>query len=299
MLVFSAPRSTDKDTFQRDTMNTVQLSFEFFPPRFDGTTDNLVKYYKELASLKPKYVSVTFGAGGSTQLGTLGAVKALQAAGANAAPHLTCIGTSKAYVKEIMADYLAIGVDRVVALRGDYPSGMVSKGEFNYAVDLVRFLRSEYGQDLTIEVAAYPEFHPESVSPSQEIKHFKEKIDAGANAAITQYFFNADSYFAYMDDLNRAGVIAPVVPGIMPIDNVAGLRKFSGMCGAEIPKWICNRLNQYENDPESLRSFGLDVVSHLCLDLIENGVDGLHFYTLNKSALVKQICANISGSHQQ
>ena len=146
-------------------MNTVQLSFEFFPPRVDATTDNLVKHYKELASLNPKYVSVTFGAGGSTQFGTLGAVKALQQAGADVAPHLTCIGTSKAYIKEIMADYLQLGVDRVVALRGDYPSGMVSKGEFNYAVDLVRFLRDEYGQDLTIEVAAYPEFHPESVSP--------------------------------------------------------------------------------------------------------------------------------------
>ncbi len=274
-------------------MQNVKLSFEFFPPRVETGTAALVQQYQALQGLAPDYVSVTFGAGGSTQFGTLEAVKALAKAGANAAPHLTCIGTSKAFIKEIMADYIALGVNRVVALRGDYPSGMMSAGEFDYAVDLVRFLRDEYGPDLIIEVAAYPEFHPESRSPSQEIQHFKEKIAAGANAAITQYFFNADSYFAYMDDLHRADVSVPVVPGIMPIDNVASLKSFSAACGAEIPRWILYRLEEFANDPQSLRAFGLDVVSHLCLDLLDNGVDSLHFYTLNKAELVNKICANI------
>ncbi len=274
-------------------MNNLNLSFEFFPPRVGSGTEALINTYQRLKAFSPDYVSVTFGAGGSTQFGTLEAVTDLCKVGATVAPHLTCIGTSKDFVREIMADYLALGINRVVALRGDYPSGMMNDGEFDYAVDLVKFLRDEYGEELNIEVAAYPEFHPEANSASQDIQHLKAKLDAGANAAITQYFFNADSYFAFMDDLNRAGVNHPVVPGIMPIDNVASLKRFSADCGAEIPRWILSRLEDYADDPESLRSFGLDVVSHLCLDLVENGVQGLHFYTLNKADLVERICKNI------
>lgn len=274
-------------------MSGFSLSLEFFPPRYDAGVDQLLAEYQVLQALRPEYVSVTFGAGGSTQQGTLGAVKALLSEGAEVAPHLTCIGTSKAYVREIMAGYLELGVKRVVALRGDYPSGMMDKGEFDYAEELVSFLRKEYGSDLQIEVAAYPEFHPESTSPKADLLYFKRKVDAGANAAITQFFFNADSYFAYIDDLASLGITIPVVPGIMPIENAVSLQKFAATCGAEIPRWIRLRLDQYQNDPASLQAFGIDVVSHLCLDLIENGVDALHFYTLNKSHLVTQIYRNI------
>ena len=275
-------------------MQNINISLEFFPPRIDTGLDKLLSEFDKLKALDPEYVSITFGAGGSTQSGTLEAVKRFSAQGAKVAPHITCIGTSKEYVREVMASYMEHGVSRVVALRGDYPSGMQNKGDFAYASELVRFLRAEFGSELIIEVAAYPEFHPESHSPQKDLQHFKEKIDAGANAAITQYFFNADSYFAFMDDINRLGVSVPVVPGIMPIDNIKGLKKFSAACGAELPRWVLLRLEQYQDDPASLQSFGVDVVSHLCLDLIENGVDALHFYTLNKAPLVQKIVQNIS-----
>ena len=272
---------------------TPELSFEFFPPRTDKGVQSLAKVHAELAVFEPEFFSVTFGAGGSTQDGTFDAVKSMIEAGSDAAPHISCVGSSKANIKTMIENYLDIGVKRLVVLRGDLPSGMVERGDFSYANDLVSFIRSEFDESLHLEVAAYPDFHPESPNPKKDIENFKRKVDAGANSALTQYFYNADSYFSYVDEVQRLGVEIPIIPGIMPITNYTTLVRFSDNCGAELPRWIRARLEQYQDDEASLLAFGLDVVTHLCLDLLDNGVDGVHFYALNKVEPVKEICRRI------
>lgn len=272
---------------------TPELSFEFFPPRTDKGVENLSKVHAELAKFDPMFFSVTFGAGGSTQDGTYDAVKSMIEAGSDAAPHISCVGSSKDNIRIMIDDYIKLGVKRLVVLRGDLPSGMVERGDFSYANELVSFIRSEFGESLHLEVAAYPDFHPESRNPKQDLENFKRKIDAGADSALTQYFYNADSYFAYVDEVQRMGVNVPIIPGIMPITNFATLVRFSDNCGAELPRWIRTRLDQYQDDEASLKAFGLDVVTHLCLDLLDNQVQGLHFYALNKIEPVKEICTRI------
>jgi len=270
-----------------------ELSFEFFPPRTETGVQTLAKVHAELSRFNPEFFSVTFGAGGSTQDGTYDAVKSMLANGSAAAPHVSCIGASQDNIKTMIQSYIDLGVNRLVVLRGDLPSGMVERGDFEYATDLVAFIRNEFGSGLHLEVAAYPDFHPESRSPQTDIENFKRKVDAGANSALTQYFYNADSYFAYLDEVTRLGVEVPIIPGIMPITNYATLVRFSDNCGAELPNWIRARLKQYQDDDASLKAFGLDVVSHLCLDLLDNGVPGLHFYALNKIEPVKEICTRV------
>lgn len=269
------------------------LSFEFFPPRTPKGVEVLAGVHAELAKFNPSFFSVTYGAGGSTQEGTFDAVKSMRELGSNAAPHLTCVGASCDDIKHTVQSYLDIGVDRLVVLRGDLPSGMVDRGRFKYANELVAYIREEFGDDLHIEVAAYPDFHPESPDPKHDLENFKRKIDAGASSAITQYFYNADSFFAYLDEAQRMGINVPIIPGIMPITNFATLVRFSDVCGAELPRWIRARLQQYRDDEASLKAFGFDVVVNLCLDLLENGVEELHFYSLNKTDPVKQICRAI------
>ncbi len=275
-----------------------ELSFEFFPPRTPQGFENLMDVHANLAKFGPTFFSVTYGAGGSTQDGTYDAVKSIIDAGSNAAPHLTCVGASRELIRDTIASYLDIGVERIVVLRGDLPSGMVERGYFKYAEDLVRFIREEYGDDLHLEVAAYPDFHPESASPLTDLQYLKRKFDAGANSGITQYFYNADSYFAFVDEAQRMGINQPIVPGIMPITNYATLVRFSDACGAELPRWIRARLEQYQNDEASLKAFGIDVVTHLCLDLLDNQVPGIHFYALNKVEPVSQICKNLGIQEQ-
>lgn len=266
-----------------------ELSFEFFPVRTAQGIEKLNAVHAELIKFKPAYCSVTYGAGGSTQDGTYAAVQHMLKSDVDAAPHLTCVGATKDSMAALLEAYLELGVRRFIVLRGDLPSGTLDRGEFKYASDLVSFIRQRYGDDLLLQVAAYPDFHPESVSPSEDLINFKRKMDAGANSAVTQYFFNSDSYFAYIDEAIRLGIDQPIVPGIMPISNYAVLARFSDACGAEIPRWIRARLHQYQDDEASLRAFGLDVVTHMCLDLIENGVEGLHFYTLNNLQPVQEL----------
>lgn len=277
---------------------TPELSFEFFPPRTPKGFENLQEVHTALAKFGATFFSVTYGAGGSTQAGTFEAVKSILANGSESAPHLTCVGSSNDMIRETVNSYIDIGVKRIVVLRGDLPSGMVQRGAFTYAEDLVRFIREEFGEELHLEVAAYPDFHPESTSPLTDLQYLKRKFDAGANSAITQYFYNADSYFAFVDEAQNMGVTAPIVPGIMPITNYATLVRFSDACGAELPRWIRARLEQYQYDEASLKSFGVDVVTHLCLDLLDNGVPGLHFYSLNKAEPLTEICKNIGIQEQ-
>lgn len=274
-------------------MSTPELSFEFFPPRTEKGEQGLANVHAELARFEPTFFSVTFGAGGSTQDGTYDAVEHMIKSGSDAAPHISCVGSSEETIRGMIEKYIALGVKRLVVLRGDLPSGMVERGDFNYANELVSFIRKEFGDDLHLEVAAYPDFHPESPNPKKDIENFKRKVDAGANSAITQYFYNADSYFSYVDEAARIGVNIPIVPGIMPITNYATLVRFSDNCGAELPRWIRSRLEQYQDDEASLKEFGLDVVTHLCLDLLDNEVPGLHFYALNKVDPVKTICQRL------
>ena len=245
---------------------------------------------KQMLAIQPKYVSVTFGAGGSTREGTSGTVRTLTAMGCDAAPHLSCVGSSRDQLREILAAYRAEGIRRVVALRGDLPSGMGGgSGELRHATDLVRFIREETGDWFHIEVAAYPEMHPQAANPSHDLVHFVEKVQAGANAAITQYFFNVDAYFDFVDRAQAKGVTIPVVPGIMPITNHSQLLRFSEMCGAEVPRWIRLRLAEFGDDRASIRAFGTDVVGQMCQDLLDEGVPGLHFYTLNQSDAIMGI----------
>jgi methylenetetrahydrofolate reductase (NADPH) len=270
------------------------FSIEFFPPKTEEGKIKLRETREDLAKLNPAYFSVTYGAGGSTQQGTLDTVLEINKAGHSAAPHLTCIGSSKSGVRELLQTYIDNGINRIVALRGDMPSGTHDMGEFRYANELVEFIRIETGDHFHIEVAAYPEFHPQAKNAKADLDNFKRKVDAGANSAITQYFYNPDAYYRFIDDCESLGIDIPVVPGIMPITNYKNLARFSDMCGAEIPRWIQKRLEGFGDDLESIRNFGQDVTSHLCSSLLEAGAPGLHFYCMNKSAAVTNVWKNLS-----
>jgi methylenetetrahydrofolate reductase (NADPH) len=270
-----------------------EISFEFFPPKTEAGVEKLNAVRDELGKLKPNYFSVTFGAGGSTQEGTYDAVKGIIDAGYEGAPHLSCVGSTRESVASLLEGYKEVGVKRIVALRGDLPSGMVDRGDFQYANELVEFIRQEQGDHFHIEVAAYPEFHPESQSPASEFENFKRKVDAGANSAITQYFFNSDSYFSFEETARSYGINVPIIPGIMPITNYAQLARFSKMCGAEIPRWLDKRLQELQDDEAGLIDFGLDYVTFLTETLLSNGVPGVHFYALNKSHPTMEICKRL------
>lgn len=270
-------------------MTARTYSFEFFPPKTPDGMDKLRIVRSQLAELHPKFFSVTFGAGGSTRDHSLAAVLDIQHAGLEAAPHLSCIGSTRDNIRAILEEYKSHNIRHIVALRGDLPSGMASAGEFRYANELVEFIRSETGDWFNIEVAAYPEVHPQARSAADDLTNFKRKVDAGANAAITQYFFNADAYFAFVDDCCKLGIAVPVVPGIMPIGNFSQLARFSDACGAEIPRWMRKKLEGYNDDIDSIRAFGLDVVTDLCQRLLDNDAPGLHFYTMNQSAATMEI----------
>jgi methylenetetrahydrofolate reductase (NADPH) len=260
------------------------LSFEFFPPKTPEGAEKLRAVRQKLYALKPEFCSVTYGAGGSTQQGTFDTVGEILAEGVSAASHFSCIGATKTSVREQLATLKGMGVQRLVALRGDLPSGYGAGGEFHYASDLVAFIRAETGDDFHIEVAAYPEVHPQAKSPEADLQAFVAKARAGADSAITQYFYNSDAYFRFVDDAHRLGVDIPVVPGIMPISSSSQLLRFSDACGAEIPRWIRLRLQAYGDDVESIKAFGLDVVTDLCDQLVTAGVPALHFYSMNQSA---------------
>ena len=265
------------------------FSFEFFPPKTPAGKEKLRETWKQLGQLKPKFFSCTYGAGGSTREGTLETVLEIRAAGHEAAPHISCVASSRADLKAQLERYRAHGIRHIVALRGDVPSGLAALGELRYANELVAFIRETTGDWFWIEVACYPEYHPETRSAADEIRNFKRKIDAGANAAITQYFYSAAAYFRFLDECEAAGIDVPIVPGIMPIGNFSQLARFSDACGAEIPRWLRFRLESFGDDTASIRAFGLDVVTALCDELLSNGAPGLHFYTLNQAGLTTTI----------
>ncbi len=260
------------------------ISFEFFPPKTDEQRATLDAAIPALKSAGPEYVSVTFGAGGSTLSYTPETVRRLRDAhGLDAAPHLSCMGGTRAEIAALLDQYRALGCTRLVTLRGDMPSGMAAFGDFRYASELVAFVREHSGDAFRIEVACYPETHPQSADAAADLQHFAAKVRAGANGAITQYFFNADAYFRYVDDARRLGVDVPIVPGVMPIGNFSQLKRFSDLCGAEIPRWIERRMRAFGDDAAAIREFGADVVGALCRRLLEGGAPGLHFYTLNRA----------------
>jgi methylenetetrahydrofolate reductase (NADPH) len=262
---------------------TTPISFEFFPPQTPEGVTKLTAARQRLAAFKPEFFSVTFGAGGSTQDRTLDSIKQIHAEGHSAAPHLSCVGSTRENIRLLLSTYKDMGIQRIVALRGDLPSGMGSIGEFQYANELVSFIRAQTGEHFHIEVAAYPEFHPQANSAREDMLNYKRKMNAGANSAITQYFYNADAYFRFVDETRKLGVEAPVVPGIMPIVRYSQLARFSDMCGAEIPRWMRKTMESYGDDVESVQNFGLDVVTQLCEKLIAGGAPALHFYTLNQA----------------
>ncbi len=270
-------------------MTPHNFSIEFFPPKTPEGTEKLRITRAKLAALQPKYFSVTFGAGGTTQQGTLDTVIEIRKEGFDAAPHLSCVGGTRESIRDILRQYQAQDIHRLVALRGDLPSGYGMGGEFRYANELVEFIRAETGDWFHIEVAAYPEMHPQARSPQDDLQSFVRKMQAGANAAITQYFYNADAYFEFVDLAQKAGVTAPIVAGIMPITNSSQLLRFSEMCGAEIPRWIRLKLASYGDDSASIKAFGLDVVTSLCERLLAGGAPGLHFYSLNQAAATTAI----------
>jgi methylenetetrahydrofolate reductase (NADPH) len=259
------------------------FSFEFFPPKSEEGRQKLLATRDQLAQYQPRYVSVTFGAGGSTQQGTVETIRDMLSSGLEAAPHLSCIGSSSENIRSLLHEYIAMGVKRLVALRGDMPSGMREAGEFSYANELVSFIRQETGDHFHIEVAAYPEFHPQAPTAQADLLNFKRKAEAGANAAITQYFYNLDAYLRFIDDCETMGLDIPIVPGIMPITNYTQLARFSSMCGAELPRWLRLRLEGLGSDIEAIRTYGMDVTADLCRRLLEAGAPGLHFYTMNQS----------------
>ncbi len=261
------------------------FSIEFFPPKTPEGMEKLRQARQQLAQLHPKFFSVTFGAGGSTRDRTLETVLEIQSEGLAAAPHLSCVGSTGENIREILETFRSNGIRHIVALRGDLPSGMADPGEFRYANELVSFIRQETGDWFEIEVAAYPETHPQARNYREDLLNFKRKVDAGANAAITQYFFNADAYFNFVDDCAELGVTLPIVPGIMPISNYSQLSRFSAMCGADIPRWLARKMESYSDDTASIKAFGLDFMTGLCERLIEGGAPGLHFYTLNQAGL--------------
>lgn len=276
-----------------DATLTTPISFEFFPPKTPEGADKLVKVRHDLYALKPDFFSVTYGAGGSTQDGTLQQVQAILAEGHDAAPHFSCIGATRDSVREQLAQFKAAGIRRMVALRGDLPSGHGTFGEFRYASELVAFIRAETGDHFHIEVGCYPEVHPQAKSPDSDVQAYVTKVKAGASSAITQYFYNTDAYFRFVDEAYQHGADIPVVAGIMPIISSTQLMRFSDACGAEIPRWIRLRLQSYGDDSASIKAFGLEVVTDLCDQLRTAGVPGLHFYTMNQSTAVKQICHNL------
>ncbi|MDR0480846.1 MAG: methylenetetrahydrofolate reductase [NAD(P)H] [Gallionellaceae bacterium] len=260
------------------------FSFEFFPPQTPEGAEKLAAACKQLAPLKPEFFSVTFGAGGSTRDRTLEAIRQILAEGYNAAPHISCIGATREKIHSLLEAYKEMGARRLVALRGDLPSGMATAGEFQHANELVSFIRAQTGDHFHIEVAAYPEFHPQARSPRDDLLNFKRKIDAGANSALTQYFYNVDAYFHFVEECRKTGITAPIVPGVMPITRFSQLARFSDACGAEIPRWMRKTFESYGDDTASVQAFGLDVVTQLCEKLLAGGAPGLHFYTLNQAA---------------
>jgi methylenetetrahydrofolate reductase (NADPH) len=272
---------------------TTPISFEFFPPQTPEGTTKLTAARQRLAAFKPEFFSVTFGAGGSTQDRTLDIIKQIHAEGHSAAPHLSCVGSTRDNIRGLLNTYKDMGIKRIVALRGDLPSGMASIGEFQYANELVSFIRAQTGEHFHIEVAAYPEFHPQAKSARDDMLNYKRKINAGANSAITQYFYNADAYFRFVDETRKLGVEAPIVPGIMPIVRYSQLARFSEMCGAEIPRWMRKTMEGYGDDVESVQNFGLEVLTKLCEKLIAGGVPALHFYTLNQAKASIDILQNL------
>ena len=269
----------------------VPLSLEFFPAKNPEVAVKMVTVRKELAVLQADFCSVTFGAGGTTQEGTFATLREMVAEGTAAASHLSCIGASKASIRAQLAELKAMGVKRIVALRGDLPSGYGTTGDFRFGSDLVRFIREETGDYFSVEVAAYPEVHPQAKSPAADLDAFVTKARAGANSAITQYFFNADAYFRFRDEVAAMGVEIPIVPGIMPITNAIQLLRFSDSCGTEIPRWIRLRLQSYGDDMGSIKAFGMDVVADLCERLLKEGAPSLHFYTMNQSGPVLALCS--------
>lgn len=275
--------------FSGHTMQTPELSIEFFPPQTPEGVEKLRAVRAKLATLNPAFFSVTYGAGGSTRERTFATVKEIAAEGFEAAPHLSCIGSTRESIREILNEYRDHGIHRTVALRGDLPSGMVDAGEFRYANELVEFIRTETGDHFHIEVAAYPEWHPQARTPQDDLIAFKRKVDAGANSAITQYFYNADAYFHFVDEAQAMGITIPVIPGIMPIASFSKLARFSDGCGADIPRWMRKKFEAFGDDSDSIKAFGLDVVTELCEKLLAGGAPGLHFYAMNQASLTMEI----------
>jgi len=282
---------------KRNTMSNSEqeprISFEFFPPKTDAGKEKLIKVREDLSIFQPDFYSVTYGAGGTTRESTKGIVTSALNAGVNAAPHLSFGGDNEEAIKELLQEYKEVGVKRIVALRGDMPSGMGGASQLVYASELVTFIRKHFGDYFHIDVAAYPEIHPEARSYKSDIDYLKGKFDAGANSAITQYFYNPDSYFYFVDQCQAAGIDQPIVPGIMPIMNYKNLARFSANCGAEIPRWMAKRLEDFGDDQESVKAFGIDLVTDLCEMLLDNGAPGLHFYTMNQTQPTAQILGNL------
>jgi methylenetetrahydrofolate reductase (NADPH) len=274
-------------------MSKTEISIEFFPPQTPEGVDKLRATRAKLAELRPEFFSVTYGAGGSTRERTFAIVREIAAEGLSAAPHLSCIGSTKESIRSILDEYKAENIRRIVALRGDLPSGTGDAGEFRYANELVDFIRAETGDLFSIEVAAYPEWHPQARSPEDDLTNFVRKVKAGANSAITQYFYNADAYFHFVDAARARGVDIPIVPGIMPIAGFSKLARFSDACGAEIPRWMRKKFEGFGDDAESIKAFGLDVVTELCEKLLAGGAPGLHFYCMNQAALTTEICKRL------
>jgi len=274
-------------------MNKTEISIEFFPPQTPEGVDKLRATRARLAELKPGFFSVTYGAGGSTRERTFAIVREIAAEGLSAAPHLSCIGSTRESIRAILDEYRSENIRRIVALRGDLPSGTGVAGEFRYANELVEFIRAETGDHFTLEVAAYPEWHPQARSPEDDLAAFVKKVKAGANSAITQYFYNADAYFHFVDAVRAKGVDIPIVPGIMPISGFSKLARFSDACGAEIPRWMRKKFEGFGDDADSIKAFGLDVVTELCEKLLAGGAPGLHFYCMNQAALTTEICKRL------
>lgn len=269
------------------------ISIEFFPPQTAEGAEKLRAVRQKLAALEPEFFSVTYGAGGTTQERTFETVFEIQREGHQAAPHLSCIGSTREQIREILQRYQAAGIRRIVALRGDLPSGVGFAGELRYANDLVEFIRAETGSHFHIEVAAYPEYHPQARSPRDDLLAFKRKVDAGADSAITQYFYNLDAYLHFRDECEALGITIPIVPGIMPIVSFSKLARFSDACGAEIPRWMRRKFEAYGDDTDSIKAFGLDVVSELCAKLLAAGAPGLHFYSMNQAAPTIALCERL------
>ena len=270
------------------------FSIEFFPPNTDEGAEKLRGVRAQLAELGPSFFSVTHGAGGSTRDKTIATVLDIQKARLEAAPHISCIGSSRGSIRELLDAYVGAGISRVVALRGDLPSGMGDPGEFRYANELVEYIRRETGDRFHIEVACYPEYHPQARSPDADMQAFVRKVEAGADSAITQFFYNPDAYFSFVDAARRVGIDVPIVPGIMPFHNFAKILRFADGCGAEIPRWVRIRMEKYYDDAASIRAFGIDVVTNLCMRLLQGGAPGLHFYTLNQAGLTTEIWKRLS-----